>query len=141
MRYVRLIGGVLVLCVVATAARGEQLVLTGPDQTQDTMIRKSSPDDNHNNAWQVIIQKNFDKYLLRFDLSALPAGAVINSATLELTVNRVWAGGTVAARRVTESWTETGATWNSRDGVTAWTTAGGSSDSTNAASVNEKHST
>ena len=55
--------------------------------------------------------------LLRFDLSQLPADAVIDQATLTLTCRKVNSGSySVATFRVTGSWTESGVTWNNRPG-------------------------
>ena len=66
--------------------------------------------------------------LLHFDLAEIPPQAVITRADLVL---RRTAGDVVAsaiqllARRISASWTELGVTWNTRNGVDAWTTAGG----------------
>lgn len=62
--------------------------------------------------------------LLRFDLSALPAGAHVTSATLSAYAESGTGSGPVALHRVTRDWTDA-ATWYSSDGAVAWTTAGG----------------
>lgn len=62
--------------------------------------------------------------LLRFDLSALPAGAHVTAATLSAYAESGTGSGSVALHRVTRDWTEA-ATWYSSDGAVAWTTAGG----------------
>ncbi len=62
--------------------------------------------------------------LLRFDLSALPAGAHVTAATLSAYAESGTGSGPVALHRVTRDWTEA-ATWYSSDGAAAWTTAGG----------------
>lgn len=62
--------------------------------------------------------------LLRFDLSAIPAGAHVTSATLSAYAESASGSGPVALHRVTRDWTEA-ATWYSSDGAVAWTTAGG----------------
>ncbi len=65
--------------------------------------------------------------LLRFDTAnTVPAGATIASASLTVTV----AGGNsqsrlISAYRVTSSYDEDGATWNSRQASTAWSKSGG----------------
>ena len=58
---------------------------SGPDVTADTFIRADVPDTNFDHAFsQVIIQRNQDKYLLRFDLSTMPSNAVIDSVRVAL---------------------------------------------------------
>ena len=61
----------------------------------------------------------YDRYrtLLRFDLSQLPADAVIDQATLTLTCRKVNSGSySLATFRVTGSWTESGVTWSNQPG-------------------------
>src|SRR5215471_3599034 len=73
--------------------------------------------------------------LLRFELSQIPAGAVVNSATLQLTVVMVPLtpnNSTFDIKRVLQLWTEAGVSWNSRLGAgTPWQVPGatGSADS------------
>jgi Immunoglobulin domain/Bacterial Ig domain len=72
--------------------------------------------------------------LLRFDLSQIPAGAVVSSATLKITVVMVPMtpnNSTFDIRRVLQLWTEGGVSWNSRLGAgTPWQVPGatGSAD-------------
>jgi hypothetical protein len=70
----------------------------------------------------------FSRPLLRFDLTAIPAGMLITSATLTL----FHAGGTLPSggefrlhRLTRENWTEFGATWDRYNGTQSWTTPGG----------------
>ncbi|MHC1784926.1 MAG: DNRLRE domain-containing protein [Anaerolineaceae bacterium] len=60
-------------------------------------------------------------------MSYITSDAVLQSAGLALTVDGDFSdnAGTLKAYRRLKPWTETGATWNSYDGTTAWTTAGG----------------
>ena len=73
--------------------------------------------------------------LLRFDLSAIPAGAVVSSAALQVTVVMVPlspVNSTFDLKRVLQSWSEGGVSWNSRSGAgTPWQVPGaiGSADS------------
>lgn len=61
-----------------------------------------------------------------FDLSSIPSGAQVTSATLHLhEYSPLGSTRTIGVHRVTSSWTEGGVTWNSRDGTTDWGTAGG----------------
>lgn len=87
--------------------------------------------------------------LLRFDLGAIPAGATVSSARLEL--YQTEGGGEAGASsvdlyRVTAGWAEgsgvgqatgDGATWSTRDGVAAWRSAGGDHHGTAVASNTE----
>jgi len=55
--------------------------------------------------------------LVQFDLSGIPAGATINSATLELYASAVPTTGLLLdVHRITGTWTETGVTWTSQPG-------------------------
>jgi Bacterial Ig domain/Immunoglobulin domain len=73
--------------------------------------------------------------LLRFDLSAIPAGAVVSSVTLQITTVMIPlspVNSTFDIRRVLQSWSEGGVSWNSRSGAgTPWQVPGatGSGDS------------
>jgi PKD repeat protein len=88
--------------------------------------------------------ENFSRRaLLRFDVSSIPSGSTINSATMQITSDTpVATTGTQTIRihRVTEAWTEGtaggaagigsataggGATWINRSFSTAWSSAGG----------------
>ena len=82
--------------------------------------------------------------LLMFDLSAIPAGATILSASMDLYASYVDHAGTVNVHRVTSDWDEGTAScatngianWASRKaGSVAWTTPGGDYDPAVAASV------
>ncbi len=78
--------------------------------------------------------------LLGFDLSTLPTSATVLTAWLELWVLDVQGAASerrIAARRVTRDWVEgtktatgppDGATWNTFDATTAWTTPGGDAE-------------
>jgi hypothetical protein len=64
--------------------------------------------------------------MVRFDLSAIPNGSTITSATLKLTETGTQGSArTLAVHRLTKNWTNAGVTWNKYDGVTDWTAAGG----------------
>lgn len=91
-----------------------------------------------------------EKYrcLIRFDLSAIPRGATVLSATLRMAfVPAGTATSTILLHRVTSAWTEgagpfpygatSGATWNQRDAalVANWTALGGDYVATASGSV------
>jgi len=64
------------------------LTLEGPQVTSDTWIDPDTPDESWHEADLVHLQGHLtpDRLLLRFDLSSLPAGATIQTATLTLRV-------------------------------------------------------
>jgi hypothetical protein len=78
--------------------------------------------------------------LLKFDLSSIPSGATLTSATLQLYLEGMAPAGTlqISAYRVTRAWVEgtqngggsspNGATWATYNGATSWTNAGGDHD-------------
>jgi hypothetical protein len=74
--------------------------------------------------------------LLQFDLSSIPAGAVIDAASLQLYHTAGAISETVDLYRLTKQWTETGVTWNKADALNSWATAGGDGDPTVVASTN-----
>lgn len=64
--------------------------------------------------------------VLKFNTTTIPAGAIIESATLSLT--RIGGTGTevtIAAYALTNAFTEGQVSWNKRNASTSWTTAGG----------------
>jgi hypothetical protein len=65
--------------------------------------------------------------LLRFDLSSLPSGAVVTSATVQVRMTAASdpSAHTHLLHRVTRAWTEPGANWDQADGVAFWDNAGG----------------
>ena len=73
--------------------------------------------------------------LLSFDLTAIPAGAHVTSATLSAYATGGSGSGQVALHRVTRTWTEA-ATWATSDGGTAWSQAGGDVNAQAVASAN-----
>lgn len=60
--------------------------------------------------------------LLRFDVSGIPSGAPITRATLRLYQFASNRSGSfnLAAHRIDEAWTESGASWTSSDGTQGW---------------------
>jgi TGF-beta propeptide len=65
--------------------------------------------------------------LLLFDVSAIPEGSLINSATLRLYAsNRVGSDSfNLNVHQMTQNWTELGSNWNNADVSTVWTAGGG----------------
>jgi hypothetical protein len=72
---------------------------------------------------------NLQRTLIQFDLSSIPAGSTINSATLTLNADTRF-GGNAANQpmdlyRVTRPWTEAEVTWSLASTGMPWTTPGG----------------
>jgi hypothetical protein len=96
--------------ITPTPGAGDIIIQTGDDVTLDSW----APDTNQGNAQKMDIrQGNIRSGLLRFDLSAIPAGAAIERATLHLHVveRSNWRDLTLALYRVRRTWDELGATW------------------------------
>ena len=117
-----------------------QTTVLQPDgaTARDTWVYEWKPTWNYGADSQIFVSNYFADSdatgFLEFDLSALPAAAVITGADLELYQQAPSTnGGTVSVRRVTGAWTEgsnaggtgTAATWQEREPGVAWTTAGG----------------
>jgi len=113
-----------------------------PD-TADILLMKSDPDTSFHNLTYIAAARpsNFDLYhsLLKFNFSALTAGANISSAVLGLNYyadnGASPAGEQLDVRRITQTAWTTGGTWNKYDGTHAWTTLGGDYTDTDGGSV------
>jgi len=100
--------------------------------TADTRIVAQDPTDNYGTDTAVIIQSSVSsgtqsaqRGLFQFDLSSIPAGSTITSATFSAYYYYYYAAGldptgrTYYLYRNTGTWTETGVTWNTQPGYTA----------------------
>ena len=90
---------------------------------QDAWIRSDQPTTNNGSSGTLHIKDSqVEQPLIRFDLSSLPAGAQINSASASFFVLTSGMGGgghpegPVTVHRVTADWTEAGATWDNMAG-------------------------
>ena len=100
---------------------------------KDGWIEDSAQDPNYGISDRLLVNSSL-RALLEFDLDTLPFGARIENATLEL-YNETNATGTVNLHRLTSAWVEgtcdgnpcaaDGANWNTSDGSTLWSSAGG----------------
>ncbi len=68
---------------------------------------------------------NLDRMLLRYDLSSLPANAVVNSATLELYLETTGWNISADLHRVNKYWVESQTTWNHAAPGATWSAGGG----------------
>ena len=132
-------------------------VQPGPGATQDTGLNSQFPNRNYGTVTALDLDSNQYALLLKFDLSALPAGSRVipwydgaqlrAGAQLGLYVSTVGAqtSDVVNAYVVNRSWVTgtragtgqpaDGATWNTYDGTNAWSAAGGDYDSAALASA------
>ena len=121
---------------VETSAPGEQvgeasqalsptcvtLVRGGPGGVSDTRLRQDTPTTAYGSVATLVTGNQITNrvVLLRFDLTPIPAGAIITSA--DVTLNEVVNQGptTVSVHPVTNVWNEATVTWNSfSNGYTA----------------------
>jgi hypothetical protein len=110
---IALLGAMIVMPVSATAT-----TLPPSDDCFIDECNPGSPGDtgySFMRVWGVPDQRN--RALIHFDLSSIPSGATIDSTTLRLFLYENIGGTdkTQNIHRVTESWTENGATWNSKN--------------------------
>ncbi len=97
----------------------------------DAYIKQDKQDERRGGDNELRVKTESGKLnrsLLRFDLSGLPAGSLIASATLSLWVKEVRDGNaTINAHKLTNSWTEAEVTWKARDKAAnqLWSTLGG----------------
>ena len=104
------------------------LVLQPGAEGTDSYVQKRSNDTNKGNFPDLFVDTTYDVTnshlsLLGFDVSGIPAGAVVNSAQLSLYAYDVDAGiggADITLHRVLEPWTEDGVTYNFSDGTTPW---------------------
>ncbi len=101
---------------------------------KDAWINQEKTTENKNDSTLLVKTESgkLNRSLVQFNLASLPSNAKITSAVLSLYVDDVRDGNsTVQAHRVTNAWSETGVTWNSRDksASLSWTTTGGDYDS------------
>jgi len=118
-------------------------ILTIQPSDIDALIQQSGPNTNSGANAYLLIYPNVDdiiRSILKFDFSALPAGAIISAATLSLYFigNFVNSpdGRTYWAYELTQTgWVELEATWNSYKTGSVWAAAGGDYITDNGASV------
>ena len=108
--------------------------------TQDTYIQDANPGLNDGAATSLVIDRedgDLQRALFQFDVSSIPVGATINSATLKLQSTQIGGSITIGVYELLQSWSEgTGngtsgtANWNQRSSGTNWTSAGGTYNAT-----------
>ncbi len=105
----------------------------------DTFLKQDKTDENNGDDDELKLRAEVGKVqraLLQFDLSSIPANAIVTSAKLELYVTSDRSGVTVNVHRLTGDWQEgtgqdeSGADWDHHDDPNAWATPGGDFDPT-----------
>jgi len=121
---------IFIICLLAFLPVGVVAVTTTiQPSSKDSQILSDWPDTNYGSDTWMCVCNLARRSLVQFDLSSIPSGSKISSATLKIYYG-FWAtnnpsGRTYWAYRVTQSWTEGGVTWNKHDGTNNWATQGG----------------
>jgi hypothetical protein len=140
----------IVMCLVATVpvSAATTIVLNQPE---DTALMKTQANQNYGAIDGLTVEKggtaNEKVSLVRFDLSAIPAGQTITSALFTLDLQWTNEGGSraIPLHKMLKPWVEAGATWNESDysgiGTNAWQVAGakGAADAEVAAFATANH--
>ena len=95
---------------------------------QDAYIQLQNPATNDGTSGAMVIDRedgDKQRALVQFELSAIPAGATIQSATLKLEASAGDQTMTIAAYQLLESWDEGSVTWDDRSAGTPWGSGGG----------------
>ncbi|MDH3451910.1 MAG: DUF4347 domain-containing protein, partial [Gammaproteobacteria bacterium] len=115
--------------------------------SQDTYIDVGNTTFNYGASTQLIVdrlggQLGDGRVLVQFDLSSIPVGTTINSATLQMQASAVSSAMDIEVHELLEGWVEGSnigtpgeASWDLRAPLTAWTAIGGTVDATAAATV------
>lgn len=105
------------------------------DGTADAYIREASPDANYGLSTSLQVDGddpggtgNDMNILLGWDISSIPAGSIVESATVQLEVTDV-SSGAYACRRLLKNWVQSEVTWNTAASGSAWGIPGAEAES------------
>jgi hypothetical protein len=126
---------VLLVCPATPLLSDEQTTVTS---TRDASVSQAAPAVNNGVATTMSSHTATganQRSLVRFDLSTtgLNANTALKTSTLNLVpTTPLFLSRSQEVHRITGAldWTEGGVTWNTRNGVTNWATAGGDFDAT-----------
>ena len=121
---------------ITTITFGERPTSQRTNVTTDAYISQGVTNQNHGSDEDLSLAEfagTAEHSLLRFDLSSIPPGTPVVAARLALAKINLGdeTAGPVVVRLLGESWTEgngmpgSGVTWQTRDGIAAWMTGGG----------------
>ncbi len=119
--------------MLATTSGASTLLVLQPAATgEDSWLEEFNPTTTHGAEAFMSADGTGSRRrpVLRFDLSSLPVGAVIDGAVLYL-YQYTDADGTsvvISVHEVIASWTEADVTWDDRNAVSAWASPGGDYD-------------
>ncbi|MCE5198574.1 DNRLRE domain-containing protein [bacterium] len=133
-KYTLLLAVAALATMIMPDARAATVTIT--PEMEATAVINSSPNNNYASDLRPVAEAYwsssyggwvFRNALFKFNLPADLTGATINSATFSVYGWNSWinSGYQVGCFRLTEPWTESGATWNMRDGANAWSIPGG----------------
>ena len=125
----------LLVCPATPLLSDEQTAVTS---TRDATVNQATPATNNGAATTVstnTAQNANQRSVVRFDLSTtgLSSNTALKTSTLNLVpTTPLFLSRSQEVHRITGTtdWTEAGVTWNTRDGVLAWTNPGGDFDAT-----------
>jgi hypothetical protein len=143
LKQLRKYSGILLRCFLALLLVWPATPLRSDEQqavtsTRDASISQAAPGVNNGAATTMsthTAQNANQRSLVRFDLSTtgLNSNTALKTSTLNLVpTTPLFLGRSQEVHRITGTtdWTEAGVTWNTRNGVLAWATAGGDFDAT-----------
>ena len=113
---------------VAVQAVDHSTATLSTTAVKDAYIRQSSPTSNQGLLGSMVVDRetgDLQRALVQFDLSAIPANAVVVSAALKLEASAIGGALNTSAYQLQQSWTETGVTWNESSSGVNWSVAGG----------------
>jgi glucose/sorbosone dehydrogenase len=96
--------------------------------TQDAWVDATNVTQNKGTDTKLHVKSSggVRRTLVQFNVSTIPVGSCVRTASLQLKLTNVGSSSrTYAVHRLTSAWTEAGVTWNSRQAGTPWTLAGG----------------
>ena len=102
----------------------------------DTFVSSTNPRTNYGASIILVVQSGANSYL-QFNLSTLPAGAVVNKATLRLYVDAVSKSGTFDVYQLNAGWNENTLTFNTPPPALGASATGGKPVSISSSTLNQ----
>ena len=118
---------------VSIQADGHSTTTLSTTAVKDAYIEELNPTSNHGLLASMVVDRettDLQRALVQFDLSALPANAVIISAALKLEASAIGGALNLSVYQLQQPWTEAGVTWNESSSGVNWSVAGGAYNAT-----------